>query len=163
MDCLRACSFPAALAVADSALRSGRSPGWLRAVARDARGPGAVQARNVAEAASALAANPFESGLRAAAMQVSGLTVRPQVPLYSAGTYLGRPDLVDTDLQIVAEADSFEWHGTRSALVRDARRYNAMVVAGFMVLRFTWEDVMFEPDSVRATLAEATKRRCQSR
>lgn len=162
LDCLRACSFPAALAVADSALRAGRSPAWLQAVARDARGPGAVQARKVAGAATALAANPFESGLRAAALQVPGLHVRPQVPLYSADEYLGRPDLVDLDLRIIAEADSFEWHGSRSALARDARRYNAMVVAGYLVLRFTWEDVMFEPAAVRATLAAATERRCQS-
>lgn len=162
VDCLRACSFPAALAVADSALRAGRSPQWLRAVAGGARGPGAVQAREVASSASALAANPFESGLRAAAMRVPDLNVRPQVPLYSAEEYLGRPDLVDPDLRIVAEADSFEWHGSRSALVRDARRYNAMVVAGYLVLRFTWEDVMFELDAVTATLAAATKRRCQS-
>jgi len=53
------------------------------------------------------------------------------------------------------ECDSFEWHGTRSALVDDARRYNRMVVDGWIVLRLTYEDVMFHPAQVRAVLAEA--------
>ena len=29
--------------------------------------------------------------------------------------FLGKPDLVDVDLRIVVEADSFEWHVSRYA------------------------------------------------
>ena len=50
------------------------------------------------------------------------------------------------------EADSFEWHGGRGALARDARRYNLLVADGWIVLRFSWEDVMFDPDYVRDVL-----------
>jgi hypothetical protein len=53
------------------------------------------------------------------------------------------------------EADSFEWHGGRAALASDARRYNMLVVAGWMVLRFSYEDVMFHPDDVRPVLVAA--------
>ncbi len=67
-----------------------------------------------------------------------------------------RPDLVDDRLRIVLEADSFEWHGGRSALARDARRYNTLVVDGWLVLRFAWEDVMHDPRYVRAVLVAAT-------
>jgi very-short-patch-repair endonuclease len=151
VDCMRSLSFPSALAVADSALRAGRSPTWLAALARDVRGRGAAQVRRVAAEATELAANPFESGLRGIACDVEGLHMRPQVPVFG-GEFLGRPDLVDTDLRIIAEADSFEWHGGRSALVRDARRYNAFVVHGSLVLRFTWEDVVLEPASVGEVL-----------
>jgi very-short-patch-repair endonuclease len=56
---------------------------------------------------------------------------------------------------MVLEAESFEWHGDRAALRRDARRYNAMVVDGWLVLRFSWEDVMFQPEYVRAVLVAA--------
>ena len=66
--------------------------------------------------------------------------------MVGGGTFLGRPDLVDEHLRIVVEADSFEWHGERAALRADARRYNAFVVNGWLVLRFCWEDVMFHPD-----------------
>lgn len=151
LDCLRNLPALDALAVADSALRSGFSRSALLAVAREARGPGSVQAREVAHLATPLAANPFESGLRGIAARVDGLTVRPQVSIHDPG-FLGRPDLVDERLRIAFEADSFQWHGGRAALAADARRYNALVVHGWLVLRFCWEDVMHRPDEVEATL-----------
>ena len=162
LDCLRGEPFLDALAVADSALRDGVSPARLRAIARDARGPGSVQARRVAALADDRAANPFESALRGIASQVPGLHVVPQVSVRDGSRFLGRPDLVDERLGIILEADSFEWHGRRLALARDARRYNRFVVAGWLVLRFAWEDVVLDPDSVRVVLelgvAERTER-----
>lgn len=50
-QCLRTLEFDEALAVADSALRAGYSELRLAAIARDARGPGAVMVRRVAAAA----------------------------------------------------------------------------------------------------------------
>lgn len=166
LDCLRDCLFDEALAVADSALRDGFPPSRLERLAREARGPGSRQIRRVAAEARAEAANPFESALRAIALDVPGLRVRPQVPLFSPTEFLGRPDLVDDELGIVLEADSFEWHGDRAALKNDARRYDTLVVNGWLVLRFAWEDVMFDPGWVRGILqsavAERTYRRCQA-
>jgi very-short-patch-repair endonuclease len=154
--CLTALLFAEALAVADSALRHGVTPATLRRVARSARGPGAPQARRVAELARAEAANPFESGLRAVAEDVPGLAVRPQV-FVRGRTSRVRPDLVDEDLGLVLEADSFEWHGGRQALHRDARRYNDLVSAGWLVLRFSWEDVVLEPQRVHDVLVASVR------
>ena len=160
VDCLRTLPFAEALAVADSALREGMSLAHLRAVARDLRGPGAARVRHIANLADGRAANPFETSLRAICFEVEGLDVVPQVPIYDPG-WLGRPDLVDVRLRIVLEADSFEWHGKRDDLKRDARRYNALIAAGWLVLRFTWEDVMFEPELVAETLRAVVKQRAQ--
>jgi very-short-patch-repair endonuclease len=160
-DCLRALPFASALAVADSALRSGCSEARLIRVAGELRGPGAKRARTVAGEANALAANPFESALRAICLGIRGLKVRPQVPLYAGAEFLGRPDLVDTDLGIVIEADSFQWHGTRGALVRDAQRYNGFAAAGWLVLRFTWEDVFLHAHRVEEVLRIAVARQDQ--
>jgi very-short-patch-repair endonuclease len=164
LDCLRGASVADGLAVADSALRDGFSPSTLRALARDARGPGSRQVRWIAERADGRAANGFESSLRAIALTVPGLHVVPQLSIREPA-FLGRPDLVDAELGIIVEADSFEWHGNREALSRDARRYNQFVVHGWLVLRFTWEDVMFHPAEVRviltAAVAERTERRCR--
>jgi hypothetical protein len=164
VDCLRLPNATAALAVADSALRAGYPGPRMRALARDLRGPGSAAARRIAQLADGRAANPFESALRSIVLGVPGLTVVPQLSLRSGARFLGRPDLVDERLGIVLEADSFEWHGGRQALARDARRYNLMVVHGWLVLRFSWEDVMFHPDDVRAILevavAERTERPC---
>ncbi|WP_426242193.1 endonuclease domain-containing protein [Nocardioides sp. LHG3406-4] len=123
----------------------------------DRRRPGSA-ARRAARGADGRAANPFESGLRAICNEVEGLRVEPQVPIRD-GRFLGRPDLVDARLRMAIEADSFEWHGGRTALVRDARRYNALAVAGWLVLRFTWEDVMLDAEQVRSVLVAAVAER----
>ena len=153
-NCLRRLPFDEALSIADSALREGVAASLLRRIADEARGPGSPQMRRVALEASPLAANPFESVLRAIATDVPGLSVRPQVVIREPGL-VARPDLVDGGLRIVLEADSFEWHGGRASLARDARRYNVLVVNGWVVLRFAWEHVMHDPDYVRATLVSA--------
>lgn len=150
-QCLRHAPFDEALSVTDSALRAGFGAQRLLHLAETARGPGARQARRVAAAATPLAANPFESTLRAIALEVPGLSVRPQVTLPG----LGRPDLVDEQLRLILEADSFTWHGNRAALAADCRRYNRFVVEGWTVLRFSYEDVMGRPAEVRRVLVAA--------
>ncbi len=152
--CVRTLPLPAALAVADSALRDGFGSASLTRLAERARGPGSVMARTVAAEASPLAANPFESALRAICLDVRGLRVRPQVTI-AEGDFTARPDLVDERLRIVLVADSFAWHGGREQLATDARRYNRLVIHGWIVLRFSWEDVMFHPDAVREVLVAA--------
>lgn len=149
--CFRSLPIPDGLAVGDSALRHGVPPSVLRRVATSVRGPRSPRVRWVARHACAEAANPFESVLRAIALTVPGLAVQPQ-RLIRTSTLWARPDLVDQDLRIVLEADSFEWHGDRRALRKDARRYNLLVVDGWLVLRFAWEDVIHDPDYVRSVL-----------
>lgn len=156
--CLRRLPADEALCVADSALRHGTDPAILRRLARDARGPGSAQLRRVAGLADDRAANPFESVLRHLALGVPGLHVQPQRVVVGSRQTV-RPDLVDEELRIVLEADSFRWHGGRSDLARDARRYNLLVVDGWLVLRFSWEDVMHDPDHVVDVLTEVTRMR----
>jgi very-short-patch-repair endonuclease len=154
VQCLRRLPYDEALAVADSALRAGVGKGTLGRLAEEARGPGAPRIRRVCAAADGRAANPFESVLRAIAHDVPGLDVTPQV-VVTDGDFAVRPDLVDERLWLVLEADSFEWHGKRSALASDARRYNGLVVRGWIVLRFSYEDVMLHGDEVRQVLVAA--------
>jgi very-short-patch-repair endonuclease len=153
-QCLRQLAYDEALAVADSALRAGFGRRELERIADQARGPGSPQMRAVALRADPRADNPYESTLRAIAHGVPGLEVTPQLVI-SDGGFVVRPDLVDPRLWVVMEADSFAWHGSRPALVADARRYNGLVVRGWMVLRFAYEDVMFHPADVRDVLVSA--------
>lgn len=151
-DCLRRLPFDEALSVADSARREGVGQGVLDRLAAEARGPGSRQLKRVAAMCTPLTANPFESVARAIALDVPGLRVLPQVVLDGLGY---RPDLVDERLRLVIECDSFEWHGKRSALERDARRYNDMVVSGWLALRLVHADVMHRPGVVHSTLVAA--------
>ncbi|TIC84318.1 DUF559 domain-containing protein [Nocardioides sp. GY 10127] len=161
LDCLRLRPFGEALAVADSALRAGVRPGRLRLWAATLRGPWSAHARVVADHASPLAANPFESALRALCLQVPGLSVRPQVRIMDGDVRIGRVDLADVRLRMVLEADSFSWHGDRAALDRDAVRYNALVAAGWLPLRFSWESVVIRPEQALAQIAGAVARRTE--
>ena len=154
LDCARSLPFDAALCVADSALRHGMPHRRLVEIAMCAKGPGSRRIRWVAHHATPLAANPSESVLRAIALS-AGLHVVPQLRIGGADGFLGKPDLVDRELAIVLEADSFENHGTPAALRRDASRYNEFVVNGWLVLRFTWEEVMFRPEQVRRVILAA--------
>jgi len=154
MDCASRLPFDEALAIADSALRHKNvSKRQLRELAE--RMPDRYRARclRVAQEADGRAANPFESVLRAIALDVPGLEVVPQVVL-AHGDFVVRPDLVDVRLRLVVEADSFEWHGSRKALTRDCARYNGLVRRRWIVLRFTWEHVMFQPEYVAAVLRD---------
>jgi very-short-patch-repair endonuclease len=150
--CGRRLPFDEALAIADSALRDGFQGQELQALAATARGPGSARLRRVAAHADGRADNPFESVLRAIAIDVPGLDVEPQVRITGDLGLRARVDLADRRLGIVIEAESFEWHGDRAALRRDSRRYDLLVADGWVVLRFSWEDVMHDQDFVRAVL-----------
>ena len=137
-------------------MRSGVPRSTLVRIADAARGPGSTQMRRVAEVASPDVANPFESCLHAIALTVPGLQVRPQVTIREP-EIVARPDFVDVALRIVLEADSFEWHGGRAQLSADARRYDLLVVNGWVVLRFSYEHVMGQPDFVHRVLVAAVE------
>jgi very-short-patch-repair endonuclease len=157
LDCARRLAFGPALTVADSALRHETlEPDELVAAATEVRGKGAAQARRVAHHASGLAANPFESMLRAIALEC-GLDVRPQVGI-RLGDVTIHPDVVDEGRRIALEADSWEFHTGRDAHARDCWRYTKLVVEGWIVLRFTWRQVMHEPDFVRDCLLAVARR-----
>ena len=66
-----------------------------------------------------------------------------------------RPDLVDVDRRLVVEAESFKFHADRSGFAKDVRRYTLLSAEGWTVLRFTWKDVMFRQEEVRAVLMRA--------
>ena len=159
LDCSRWLPFDAALAIADSALRHRSVTHAELVIAADSvRGHSRRHVLRVVEAANARATNPFESVLRAIGLDVPGLQLVPQVEIRSPGRRLVRPDLVDERLRIVVEADSFEHHGSRKALVLDCARYNNLVADGWTVLRFAWEQVMHSPAWVRSTLVSVTGR-----
>ncbi|PKH41024.1 Protein of unknown function [Nocardioides alpinus] len=149
LDCARHLPFDEALAIADSALRSG-SVTRAEMDSAQVRGAGAAAVRRVLAHADARAANPFESVLRALCIE-AGLDVVPQQAIdLTTGTV--HPDLVCVIRRLVLEADSWSFHATRKAHRRDCVRYNLLTIHGWRVLRFTWEQVMHEQAYVRWVL-----------
>lgn len=159
IDCMRNLPLHEAVPIVDSAVRLGDvTKGELLRIASQMRGRGRARAMAVAAMASRLAANAFESTLRAIASTVPGLHVRPQQPIRVAPGLDLHPDLLDERLGIVIEAESFEWHGDRPQLTRDCQRYNAFANLGFLVVRFSWEQVILTPAYVVRVLADAVAR-----
>lgn len=140
IDCAVELPFPEALAVADSALRSGRvGPQALRAAADRYRGRHSRRVRRVAEAADPGADNPFESVVRAHLLDVAGFAPTTQHTIADAGFH-ARVDIADLEHRIVVEADSHRYHGAREAFLRDVSRYTGLVMRNWVVLRFTVAD-----------------------
>lgn len=54
--------------------------------------------------------------------------------------------LIGTSL--VVEIDSLAWHGSRAQMANDRRRDAELTALGYRVLRFTYEQVVFEPERV---------------
>ena len=65
------------------------------------------------------------------------------------------PDLAEPFAAIAIEANSWAHHAGKAEHDDDCVRYNALVVGGWTVLRFTWEQVMFSPHVVVATVRAA--------
>lgn len=71
----------------------------------------------------------------------------------------GRVDLAYPDQRVVVEGDSQKWHGTPETFQLDRRRDNLAQLAGWIILRFTWEDITKKPSYVVATIREALSAR----
>jgi len=70
---------------------------------------------------------------------------RRQFVLVLAGRQY-RMDFAWPSLRLAVEIDGFQVHGQPSALRADLRRQNRIVLDGWMILRFTWADVVRQPE-----------------
>lgn len=61
---------------------------------------------------------------------------------------IGVVDILFEDAKLVIEVDGERAHRGREAFLRDRRRQNRLVNAGYRVLRFTWWDLVERPDAV---------------
>ena len=71
------------------------------------------------------------------------------------GRLLGRVDFAWPEQRLVVETDGYAFHADRASYRADRRRINALVLDGWRVLRFSWEDVLHDPDSVVASVRAA--------
>jgi very-short-patch-repair endonuclease len=67
-------------------------------------------------------------------------------------------DFLWREPRLVVETDSLRHHRTPAQQSRDHRRDQAHAVAGFTSLRFTHEQVRYEPEHVRAVLGDVARR-----
>jgi very-short-patch-repair endonuclease len=160
--CLRDLSTRDALSVGDSSLRSGQVQLCaLRTRVAALRNRGAARARSRLDLLDGRSANAFESCCRVLLIEAGITGFEPQVTIRHNGFWIGRVDLAHRQLRIVIECDGFETHGTIEAMTKDCTRHTCLVSAGWLPLRFTWHQVMFQPlwviAQVRDTIAAAQR------
>jgi very-short-patch-repair endonuclease len=74
-------------------------------------------------------------------------------PLTNARVCGREVDLLWREQRLIVEVDGFAFHRSRHAFERDRRRDAELVAAGYRVVRFTWRQIVREPEAVVAQLA----------
>jgi len=162
LDCARILPFGEALAIADAALATGRlTKDELVAAGTAMRGPGRPNAVRVAAQATGNSESFLESMLRSLLIDEGIEGFEPQV-VVDMGGIRARVDLGHRQARIVLEAEGYEFHGSPGAFAADCRRYDDLVTAGWLVLRFTYQQVIGDPSWVVETVRSAVAQRLQA-
>jgi len=145
-----------AVAVLDSAERL--EPGTLAACRAQLRDSGHRNGRQLARALG-LATGWPESVLEShawVAWHEAGLPMPlMQAVIRVAGRFAARVDFLWPDAMLVVEVDGLGKYADRAELQREKARQNLLIAEGYVVLRFTWSDVMYRSHAVAAQVRRA--------
>jgi hypothetical protein len=123
---------------------------------------GVRQARDVLDLSDPRAESPPESRVRLLLVQ-AGLAPVPQYDVFGPdGDWLARVDLAFPELRIAVEYDGRAVHERADVFTRDRQRQNALVAAGWVVLRFSAEDLRLRKAQIVQTVLAAVGRAQQA-
>lgn len=77
----------------------------------------------------------------------------------SAGRVTAEIDFAHVRLKIAIEVDGRAFHSDRRSFERDRERQNVLVLGGWLILRFTWEQITQRPQEVIAVVRAAVAQR----
>ncbi|MEK9736460.1 MAG: DUF559 domain-containing protein, partial [Candidatus Nanopelagicales bacterium] len=81
-------------------------------------------------------------------------------PVYDDdGRVAAEIDFAHEGLRIAIEVDGRAFHSDRQSFERDRARQNLLVLHGWLILRFTWEQITERPDEVIAAVHAAVAQR----
>lgn len=106
--------------------------------------------------ANGLSESPLETHLRLLLLRAGLGPEVLQLNIFgSDGRFVARADMAWPSRKLVVEADGREPHERPKALFGDRRRQNLVSNAGWTVLRFTWSDVLYDPEWVISQIRQA--------
>ena len=159
VDLARWVTFRSAVVVMDSALRLGSSPSELSAVITHCtRWPGIRKARRAAAFADGQAQTPIESISRVAFAELGLPRPALQVPLPSVHDLVGIVDFYWEEYGVIGEADGLLKYDDPAALRAEKLRQEALEALGYIVVRWTWEDIWRRPEWVVARIRAAFRK-----
>ena len=161
IDLARWVSFRGGVVVADSAFRLGVDRAELERVARDcARWPGIRKAREVVAFADGRAETPLESVSRVAFRDMD--LPAPELQAILIRDEWGNPkaivDFYWEEFGVVGEADGllkYDVADRPSALRQEKLRQEELEALGYIVVRWTWDDIWRRPEWVAYRLRTA--------
>lgn len=158
LDCLALLPRPDSELLIDERLKFGMDPASLLCLLDRFPGRhGNVElARQVRLAVSRFASEPE----RALGRAVHRLGLRLEMNA-AVGPFVC--DFVDRRSRTIVEVDGREFHSAAAVFSKDRRRQNALILDGWLVLRYSAFDVLTAPDDVAAEIASVVRRRRASR
>lgn len=93
-----------------------------------------------------------EQRMAALLRQTAGPWIANYAVRDEGGRILAEIDFADTGLMIAIEVDGRAFHSDRRSFERDRERQNMLTLRGWVVLRFTWERIVNDPDGVIAEI-----------
>jgi very-short-patch-repair endonuclease len=156
LDVARCAPLPVSVVMLDAVLA--KSPWLMSELCRSADSLSGH--RNIARAQGAIhlstlqSESVLESLLRLLIILAGLPPPQLQIPVHHPrGTYYA--DMGYREIRLLIEADGFDHHSERRKVGEDLVRQNAMVAAGWRVLRFTWAQVLYQPEMVIAAIRAA--------
>jgi very-short-patch-repair endonuclease len=150
LDLARTLPIGHAVAAADSALRQGllTAEDLWSAAGRLPPARGTSRVRDVVARVDPCSASVLESLCRLLLEDAGLRPFETQHVVAAGGLMVGRVDFAWPDHRVAVETDGFAFHSDRTRYRSDRRRGNALALAGWTVLRFSWEDVVSRPEVV---------------
>lgn len=157
LDLCRSLPLAQAVAVADSAVRRGavELADLTQALCLLPAGRGRDRVARVLGLVDERCGSVLESLVRVLLAEHGLRPPQTQLEVRVRAGLIGRVDFAWPDARLVVETDGFAFHADRRTYRDDRRRGNALVLAGWRVLRFSWEDAVRHPEYVVATVRAA--------
>lgn len=155
LDCIGWLSPGRALGLADRALRQG----WLSTEDINRRltdSPGRWGNRQIRRLAAQLDRGADAESERRLHRLLRTAHVTGWVAQYPFRSTSGRftIDVAFPAMRIAIEVDGYAYHSNEDRFQRDRTKQNALIAAGWRVLRFTWADIVDRPEFVLAQLGQ---------
>lgn len=155
VDCAADLDDGAAGKLVDECIAAGLTVSAIRAELRRGVRHSARVRRLVDTAARNFASEPERLLIRALAGRGYRLEANARVGRFVV-------DLLDRRARVIVEVDGLEFHSAQDVFRRDRVRQNALLLSGFLVLRYAAYDVLRNPDAVAAEIIDVVRRRRRS-
>lgn len=163
LDCARLLPLRGGVAIADAAAAAGllRDREVRRVLAQMKGWKGVGRARTVLSLLDPAAESPGESAARVTMNQL-GFRTKSQFEIRDESGFIARVDFLIVGTRVVVEFDGHAKYGSDATenheqFWKEKRRHDAIVAAGYEVVRLTWPDLN-EPTTVHRLLDRAIER-----